>query len=84
MTCCSHSLGRFAAFSLLLLSTSARADGAPAAAHAGKLTIEGGWVRVTPNGARTGAAYLTVNNLGELEDRLMGGFSEYHAYRAGP
>jgi len=71
----SRSLARFAAFSLLLLSASAFADSAPGMGHAGNLVIEGGWVRATPNGAKAGAAYLTVENKGETEDRLMSGSS---------
>jgi periplasmic copper chaperone A len=42
-------------------------------AHAGSIDIQGGWVRATPNGARTGAAYLTIDNQGGAEDRLTGG-----------
>lgn len=47
----------------------------PGMAHAGSIDIQGGWVRATPNGARTGAAYLTIDNQGAAEDRLTGGIT---------
>ena len=74
MTNFSHALARFAALSLLLVSAAALAD-APGAAKAGSLALSDGWVRATPNGARTGAAYLTIENKGDAEDRLTGGSS---------
>jgi copper(I)-binding protein len=59
-------------FALALYSFSASA--APAAeVHAGDLVLRDGWVRVPPKGARTGAAYLTIVNGGNREDRLTGG-----------
>jgi hypothetical protein len=42
-----------------------------AAAGAEPLTITGAWVRATPPGARTAAAYLTIMNEGPA-DRLLG------------
>jgi copper(I)-binding protein len=58
------------ALALCNFSTSA----APAAeTHAGNLVLRDGWVRVPPKGAHTGAAYLTIVNDGDSEDRLTGG-----------
>lgn len=48
----------------------------PGTAHAGNLDIQGGWVRATPNGARTGAGYLTIENKGGSEDCLTGGSTD--------
>jgi periplasmic copper chaperone A len=76
MTRFSHSLARFAAFSIILLSASAFADSAPGAVQVGNLVVESGWVRATPNGAKAGAAYLTVENKGNVEDRLISGSSD--------
>jgi len=45
--------------------------GAPLAALAADLKIEGGWARATPPSAPTGAAYFTVLNSGPA-DRLIG------------
>jgi copper(I)-binding protein len=59
-------------FALALYNFSASA--APAAeTHAGNLVLRDGWVRVPPKGARAGAAYLTIANDGDSEDRLTGG-----------
>ena len=41
-------------------------------AAAGPLTITDAWIRATPPGARTAAAYLTIANTGAA-DRLLGG-----------
>jgi hypothetical protein len=41
-------------------------------AVAGPLTLTDAWIRATPPGARTGAAYLTIENAGAA-DRLLGG-----------
>jgi periplasmic copper chaperone A len=49
-----------------------------ASAHAydvGALHIGQPWTRPTPNGAPTGAGYLTVTNHGVAADRLLGGAS---------
>jgi hypothetical protein len=43
-----------------------------ASADADPLTITDAWVRATPPGARTAAAYLTLTN-GGADDRLLGG-----------
>ena len=46
--------------------------GAAGSAAAGPLTITDAWIRATPPGARTAAAYLTIANTGAA-DRLLGG-----------
>lgn len=67
----------------LLLSASFAAG----SAAADPLTIADAWLRATPPGARTAAAYLTIANDGP-EDRLLGGSTpaartvEVHTYVA--
>jgi copper(I)-binding protein len=39
----------------------------------GSLVISGPWVRATPPGAKTAAAYLKITNNGTEADRLVGG-----------
>ncbi len=49
--------------------------GSPARAEevkAGNLVITQGWSRATPNGAKIGAGYLTIENKGTTADRLIG------------
>jgi len=46
--------------------------GAASSAAAEPLTITDAWIRATPPGARTAAAYLTIANTGTA-DRLLGG-----------
>ncbi len=46
--------------------------GAAGSAAAGPLTVTDAWIRATPPGARTAAAYLTIANTGAA-DRLLGG-----------
>ena len=48
------------------------AFGAAGSAAAGPLTITDAWIRATPPGARTAAAYLTIANTGAA-DRLLRG-----------
>lgn len=43
-------------------------------ASGGALTITEAWIRATPPGARTAAAYLTMTNFGTA-DRLLGGMT---------
>ncbi len=50
----------------LLLATTA------AAASADSLAVADAWVRATPPGATTGAAYLSITNHGPAADRLIG------------
>lgn len=46
------------------------------AQSAGSITIDHPWAPATPNGARTGAVYLTVKNATSSKDRLIGGSSQ--------
>ena len=46
--------------------------GAGSSAATGPLTVTDAWIRATPPGARTAAAYLTIANPGAA-DRLLGG-----------
>ena len=43
---------------------------------AGDLVITQAWSRATPNGAKAGAGYLTIENKGSTPDRLIGGSAE--------
>jgi copper(I)-binding protein len=54
----------------LILATAAIA--APALA-ASSVVVADAWVRATPNGAPTAAAYLSITNKGSAPDRLLGG-----------
>lgn len=54
------------ALTLASLSCPVRADDAAAR----PIAIENAWARATPAGARTGAAYLTIENRGAEADRL--------------
>jgi copper(I)-binding protein len=52
---------------------------APARAQevkAGDLVITQAWTRATPNGAKIGGGYLTIENKGSAPDRLIGGSAE--------
>lgn len=42
----------------------------------GKIKISRLWSRATPGGARVGAGYLTIRNLGSKSDRLVSGKAE--------
>jgi len=52
-----------------LLAAPARA----AEVKAGDLVISQAWSRATPNGAKIGGGYLTIENKGAVADRLIGG-----------
>jgi copper(I)-binding protein len=52
----------------LLAAPCARADDV----KAGDLVISQAWSRATPNGAKTGGGYLTIENKGSAPDRLIG------------
>ncbi|HET7885102.1 MAG TPA: copper chaperone PCu(A)C [Bradyrhizobium sp.] len=59
------------AFGLVLiagLAATARAD----EVKAGDLVISQAWSRATPNGAKIGAGYLTIENKGTTADKLIG------------
>jgi hypothetical protein len=52
---------------------------APARAEdvkAGDLVISQAWTRATPNGAKIGTGYLTIENKGTTADRLIGGSAD--------
>jgi periplasmic copper chaperone A len=49
------------------LASMACAQSAPTAS----IGIEGAWARVTPEGAKVGAGYVTLKNTGTLSDRLV-------------
>ena len=52
---------------------------APARAQevkAGDLVITQAWTRATPNGAKIGGGYLTIENKGSTPDRLIGGSTD--------
>jgi copper(I)-binding protein len=42
----------------------------------GNLKLTAAWARATPKGATVGGGYLTVTNIGNSADRLVGGTSE--------
>jgi copper(I)-binding protein len=55
---------------------------APARAQevkAGDLVITQAWARATPNGAKIGGGYVTIENKGSAPDRLIGGSTEVAA-----
>ena len=58
----------FVAFVALLAGSSAQA----AEVKAGDLVISQAWSRATPNGAKIGAGYLTIENKGTTADKLIG------------
>ncbi|MBR0872484.1 copper chaperone PCu(A)C [Bradyrhizobium tropiciagri] len=58
-----------AALTAAVISTSARAEDI----KAGDLVISQAWTRATPNGAKIGGGYLTIENKGTAPDRLVGG-----------
>ena len=60
---------------LMLLFSSAMLLAVPVRAEevkAGNLVITQAWSRATPNGAKIGAGYLTIENKGTTADRLIG------------
>ena len=59
----------FATLAAVLCSTPARAE----EVKAGDLVITQAWSRATPNGAKIGGGYLTIENKGSAPDRLIGG-----------
>jgi copper(I)-binding protein len=48
----------------------------PAFAQNAAIQIEKPWARATPGGASTGAAYMTLDNKSNAEDRLIGASSD--------
>ena len=59
------------AFATVLTLVSAISFARAAEALVGDLAITGGWARATPPGASVGAAYVTVENRGNADDRLL-------------
>jgi copper(I)-binding protein len=59
----------FATLAAVLCSTPVRAE----EVKAGDLVITQAWSRATPNGAKIGGGYLTIENKGSAADRLIGG-----------
>jgi hypothetical protein len=57
-----------ALFLVSLAAASARAE----EVKAGDLVITQAWSRATPNGAKIGTGYLTIDNKGTTPDRLVG------------
>ena len=57
------------AIAAVLFTTSARAEDV----KAGDLVITQAWTRATPNGAKIGGGYLTIENKGTTPDRLVSG-----------
>jgi copper(I)-binding protein len=57
-----------AVLAALLALAPARAD----EVKAGDLVISHAWTRATPNGAKIGGGYLTIENKGSAPDRLIG------------
>ena len=55
-----------------LLATLIAAPACAAEVKAGDLVITQAWSRATPNGAKIGTGYLTVENKGTAPDRLVG------------
>ena len=61
-----------AGLAALVATAAARAD----EVKAGDLVISQGWTRATPNGAKIGGGYLTIENKGSAPDRLIGGSAD--------
>ncbi|MDE2069334.1 MAG: copper chaperone PCu(A)C [Bradyrhizobium sp.] len=59
-------------FVALLCAAPARAQ----EVKAGDLVITQAWTRATPNGAKIGGGYLTIENKGSTPDRLLGGSTD--------
>ncbi len=58
----------FALFVAAVIAAPARAQ----EVKAGDLVITQAWSRATPNGAKIGTGYLTIENKGPAPDRLIG------------
>ena len=57
------------AVAITVLAAPARAEDV----KAGDLVITQAWTRATPNGAKIGGGYVTIENKGTAPDRLVGG-----------
>jgi periplasmic copper chaperone A len=60
----------------LVLATLLLAAAFPAIAQSTSIQIEKPWARATPGGAKTGAAYMTIENKSGAPDRLTGASSD--------
>ncbi|KJC35889.1 hypothetical protein UP09_32475 [Bradyrhizobium sp. LTSP885] len=60
--------GLAAIFALVMVAPASAED-----VKAGDLVISQVWTRATPNGAKIGGGYLTIENKGTTPDRLVGG-----------
>jgi copper(I)-binding protein len=58
-------------FALFLLVAAVAAPARAEEVKAGDLVISQGWSRATPNGAKIGSGYLTIENKGTTPDRLV-------------
>jgi len=69
---------RFATLSagLALFAAVLMAPASAQEARTGDLVITQAWGRATPGGAKTGGAYLTIENKGTVPDRLLGGSTD--------
>jgi periplasmic copper chaperone A len=66
----------FVALIALLAGSSAQA----AEVKAGGLVISQAWSRATPNGAKIGAGYLTIENKGSTPDKLIGATADISSH----
>jgi periplasmic copper chaperone A len=66
----------FAAIACAVLVSSLGAHARAEEVKAGDLVITGAWTRATPNGAKIGGGYLTIENKGTSPDRLIGGSAD--------
>ncbi len=57
---------------IVLTAVSAITFARGAEVSAGAITVTSAWARATPPGAKVGAAYLSIENRGEAEDRIVG------------
>jgi copper(I)-binding protein len=72
-------IGKLTLLSMASLGLAALLTLAPARADevkAGDLVISQAWTRATPNGAKVGGGFLTVENKGSAPDRLIGGSAD--------
>src|SRR3954452_7280038 len=66
----------FRAFVLAIVSYVAAAPALTEEVKAGDVVISQAWTRATPNGAKIGGGYLTIENKGSTPDRLIGGSTD--------
>jgi periplasmic copper chaperone A len=59
-------------FGLVLIAGLAGSSACADDVKSGDLVISQGWSRATPNGAKIGAGYFTIENKGTTADRLIG------------